>query len=330
MAPIIRSQATTATTAPTQPTSFLAPLTPSLLPHIPYTDKEKFLADLNTAILTSPRTEPKDWFMLTGVTPTIFAEVFRDADGDDFAMWSAYDEALEWLLVRWVHNGAPAMWFYYMILDAAGRADPGRDAEELENRAEFCFEIEGKYELQSVGRTTRCIQGFGMKDPDMSWELCERPQGRSKEWPVAVLEVVGDNDVGKAKAQMDLAFWSQAKGEVGIVFIIRIGRAEDVARVHVEKWVWADGDDEDGDDEDEDDEDEDEDGSGGGGGGRYKLGQRVQMMRKGQGALVILNGPLIIDLERLYLRPPVSSEGERDMVIDVNDLWELFRRSCDV
>ncbi|KXG47121.1 uncharacterized protein PGRI_038670 [Penicillium griseofulvum] len=156
-----------------------------------------------------------------------------------------------------------------------------------------------KRSLKSTGSTTN-YASIGCKEADKAWEPFRRPRGQSRDWPSAVLEVAFSES--RAKLQSDIKYWLRAsRGDVKVIITLQINQGS--PDIVIENWGTQ------------------------GNKSVNDLHQTIQISRKG-GKIKTRGSPLVIDFEKLFLRPPMEPK-ERDIQIDDEDLQWLAETVWD-
>ncbi|KAL4742394.1 hypothetical protein BDV11DRAFT_211417 [Aspergillus similis] len=83
---------------------FLGHLTPAIVPHCFYQDRDQFLDDFKHA--ESTISKDNEWLLVTGVGRTMFETHFLETEIPPFSRWAAYDQELEVLLIRMTKHPA--------------------------------------------------------------------------------------------------------------------------------------------------------------------------------------------------------------------------------
>ncbi len=264
---------------------FLGSLAPSVIPHYAYRGREQFLCDYNafSQQYNNPPNCADQWFVVTGVSKGIFDSNFRDPETGPFSKWCSYDAALELLLVKMpestTHSTASST-FNRILLKAL---EPlGMDLA-----------------LACIG--SGCHFGdMGGKEPDQAWRPIRLPPGRSRAWPVVVLEVALSET--QAKLRSDVRYWLRAsEGDVKSVITLSIG--SNARRIVIGKWATnAEGH-------------------------QYEQ-QNVVVSRNGNGRVSITGAPLVIGFEELFLRSPTVPR-ERDIEVSHEMLEFIAARTWE-
>lgn len=133
----------------------------------------------------------------------------------------------------------------------------------------------------------------GRKAPDSSWAPRRVPRGRSKNWPTVVLEVAFTEP--QSKLSSDVRYWlHQSQGEVKIVLTLTIDRRK--PNILLEKWELLE-----------------------------NRTQRIDISMDANKGINIRGGPLVIEFEKLFLRP-ADSPKETDIMIDTDGFKRLATR----
>ncbi|KAJ5529140.1 hypothetical protein N7527_002533 [Penicillium freii] len=141
---------------------------------------------------------------------------------------------------------------------------------------------------------------IGAKEADQAWQPLRLPRGRSKDWPSVVLEVAFSES--REKLQSDIRYWLRASGgDVKVVITLQIDQRS--PNVTIENWGTQ------------------------GNESVNHLHQTVQISRKGS-KITTTGSPLVIEFEKLFLRPPVEPR-ERNIQIDDGELQFLAERVWD-
>lgn len=157
-----------------------------------------------------------------------------------------------------------------------------------------------KRSLKTIGGATH-FAALGAKEPDQAWRPHRLPQERKRDWPSVVLEVACSES--QQKLGSDVRFWMRASGgDVKIVLTLRVDRRQ--PRITVERWERNDNND------------------------RHYLGQSITIYKGANNHLRLSNGPLIIDFEKLFLRPPTIPR-ERNIEVDEEKLQHLAEEIWD-
>lgn len=146
--------------------------------------------------------------------------------------------------------------------------------------------------LQRLSRTD--TEGpSGRKQADGSWAPRRVPIGRSRNWPSVVLEVALSE--AQSKLSSDVRYWlHQSQGDVKIALTLTINRQK--PEIILEKWELQND--------------------------RQHRTQRVKISMGANKRITVSDGPLVIDFEKLFLRPSETPE-KTDTEIDTDMLKEL-------
>ncbi|KAL1973328.1 hypothetical protein VTN31DRAFT_5963 [Thermomyces dupontii] len=133
-----------------------------------------------------------------------------------------------------------------------------------------------------AGWAVGCDSEEGSKRADFQWRPCRPPPGRGKEWPAGVLEISHSGTPGKLMS--DVCFWlREANGAVNFILTLQIDRHS--PEIVLEKWARR----------------------------RCPCGcdgpphrEQIITIYKRDEKIIVYGGPLVIEFERLFLRPPRS------------------------
>lgn len=167
------------------------------------------------------------------------------------------------------------------------------------------FDILMQNALQSMGlqtklkytRTASRHGKDGSKRPDCQYSPVRLPRGRTTDWPTVVLEVSFSEPASKLMS--DVRYWlGQSSGAVQVALTLQIDRR--IPKITLEKW------------EQNDDH----------GDGRPHRKQSITIRKGAENLTEIRGGPLVIDFEQLFLRPP-STPRESEIRLGDKELREL-------
>lgn len=142
-------------------------------------------------------------------------------------------------------------------------------------------------DLHGQGRTKR---------PNMGWGPIERPCYAGQRWPSLVVEVTVSESL--QKLQSDMSYWlTGTYGQVNVAIGISIARTRSQT-IRVGKWVRGDT-------------------------GVPRCDQELIIEKKSRKdpSPIVKDGPLIIEFEQLFLRPPGPQEG--NVVVDEESLGPM-------
>lgn len=144
---------------------------------------------------------------------------------------------------------------------------------------------------------------LGAKEPDQAWRPHRLPLNRSRDWPSVVLEVAYSET--ESKLGSSVWFWMRASGgDVKVVLTLRINRKQ--PKIRIEKWVNSSSNDN----------------------NRHRLDQSVTISKTDSNRIILLNTPLTIDFEDLFLRP-ATIPREKNIELDAEKLEYLATEIWD-
>ncbi|KAL2864452.1 uncharacterized protein BJX67DRAFT_220253 [Aspergillus lucknowensis] len=246
--------------------SFLGHLAPSIIPHYPYRDPEQFLQDFERECNPGELTD--HWFMLTGVTQSVFNDHFSEPESGPFSRGCAFDPDLKQLLIAMPESKvhAVAATAFSRMVDRATRT------------------VGMEYGLNNLGAGSFESATMGMKQADTAWQPMRIIPGRDYHWPTMVLEVALSER--RSKLQSDIRWWFRAPpqaGAVSIVLTLRINRNKE--EIIIDKWERSTAPDR----------------------GHLKQRVVVSRSQRA-GNITIDGAPLIIGFNNVFLRPPLTPE----------------------
>lgn len=135
--------------------------------------------------------------------------------------------------------------------------------------------------LQFFGSAACCAESGSCKQPDLSFLPFQLPHGRSDKWPSMVVET---SYPASTKLLSDARFWpSESKGDLKMVLTINIDH--NMPKVTFETWVLNHN-------------------------GRIYCDQVVTVYKE-EDNICVRGQPLVVEFEKLFLRPPRESKGNK-------------------
>lgn len=148
----------------------------------------------------------------------------------------------------------------------------------------------------------RVTAGRSGKEPDASFIPCTLPAGRSEDWPTVVVEV-GFSESSVKKLRADAAWWIvETNGDVNVVLAVHIspGRPD----IMIERWQPVL-----------------QTGREGRPILRAEIAQTIRVTR--QNNAVVATSSLTIAFDRIFLRHPIISPQEHDIVVSAQALENM-------
>lgn len=148
-------------------------------------------------------------------------------------------------------------------------------------------------EIVATGRK-RIKESPHSKEPDRSWKPLALPPARSTKWPTLVVECGWSESLNRL--HLDAKWWlTHSHGDVGVVVLVGVGRTE--PEITIEIWII-----------DPNSKSP-----------RPVSSQAVTISRGQQNAFITFGTPLVIEFEKIFLRPAISPQ-EHDITICQQEL----------
>ncbi|KAJ0421149.1 hypothetical protein BJY00DRAFT_112133 [Aspergillus carlsbadensis] len=237
------------------------------------------------------------YLLLSNVTTRIFTTHFRDAgedaDDDDNDDADDYNYDYENPCTRWTAYD-PSL--ELLLVQTPTSKIHGCAREEFSTRLVLAMDRLGVFgDLLPLG-SGACHAALGSKCADKAYRPMKLPLGRSAEWPSMVVEVEITSSDTASKLESDVRYWARAPpaGEVRIIVTIRVSQSR--PEIALEKW-----------------EDNHE--------GRKERCQTITIRHGVEGKKPkVEGGPMVLDFEKLFLRPPATPMEQEVVVLSEEDL----------